>query len=161
VYSVTVGTPHIGPVGSAGRHDPDDRAAPSGDANANSTENRRPIRQVPDSLRNLPTVLRPDTRNTLHFNRITKRRTLPITPHIRFASYSPRSGEQEAVVACVRRVGGASHWVRGRETLCNGTNLQLSLLPAVEALGSVTMPAPATETGVLPLGPTVPVRWRS
>jgi hypothetical protein len=141
VYSVTVGTPHIGPVGSAGRHDPDDRAAPSGDANANSTENRRPIRQVPDSLRNLPTVLRPDTRNTLHFNRITKRRTLPITPHIRFASYSPRSGEQEAVVACVRRVGGASHWVRGRETLCNGTNLHLSLLPAVEALGSVTMPA--------------------
>jgi hypothetical protein len=40
----------------------------------------------------------------------------------------------------------------GRETLCNGTNLQLSLLPAVEALGTVTMPAPATETGVLPLG---------
>jgi hypothetical protein len=72
VYSVTVGTPRIGPGGSAGRHDPDDRAAPSGDANANSTENRRPIRQVPDSLRNLPTVLRPDTRNTLHFNRITK-----------------------------------------------------------------------------------------
>ena len=71
MYSVNVGTPHIGPGRSAGRHDPEDRAAPL-DANANSTENRRPIRQMPDSLRNLPTVLRPDTRNTLHFNRITK-----------------------------------------------------------------------------------------
>jgi hypothetical protein len=45
---------------STGRHDVVVRAAPSGDAN--STENRRPIRQMPDSLRNLPTVLRPDTR---------------------------------------------------------------------------------------------------
>jgi hypothetical protein len=28
---------------------------------ANSSENRRPIRQMPDSLRNLPTVLNADS----------------------------------------------------------------------------------------------------
>jgi hypothetical protein len=53
-YRMTVGDPSS----PTGRHDLVVRAAPSGDAT--STENRRPIRQMPDSLRNLPTVLRPD-----------------------------------------------------------------------------------------------------
>jgi hypothetical protein len=44
--------PHVGTISSSG-------APQSG--NAKSTENRRPIRQMPDSLRNLPTVLRPDS----------------------------------------------------------------------------------------------------
>jgi hypothetical protein len=62
-YRMTVGDPSS----FTGRHDLVVRAAPSGEAT--STENPRPIRQMPDSLRNLPAVLRPDTQvrwSTMH-----------------------------------------------------------------------------------------------
>jgi hypothetical protein len=62
-YRMTVGDPSS----FTGRHDLVVRAASSGDAT--STENPRPIRQMADSLRNLPTVLRPNTQvrwSTMH-----------------------------------------------------------------------------------------------
>jgi hypothetical protein len=52
-------SPFADRTGATGRHDLVARPEHLGDANL--TENRQPIRQIPDSMRNLPTVVRPDT----------------------------------------------------------------------------------------------------